>query len=143
MAVHKDRANLWLATKVPGASFDQAGIASIQRDPDTQLILELSPSEEVCHFCAIIAPLDEEMPEASLFTALELNRFGKPLGGCWLAWEPDTQMLTLCWNLELADADQISFSNAIDNFIAAIDGARRELLPQSEEPMATVPFELA
>ena len=46
MAANKDRANLWLATKVPGASFDQAGIASIQRDPDTQLILELSPSED-------------------------------------------------------------------------------------------------
>ena len=52
-------------------------------------------------------------------------------------------MLTLCWNLELADADEISFSNAIDNFIAAIDGARRELLPQPEEPVVTVPFELA
>ena len=143
MAANKTRANLWLAAKVPGASFNQAGIASIQRDPDTQLILELSPSEEVCHFCAIIAPLDEQMPEVSLFTALELNRFGKPLGGCWLAWEPDIQMLTLCWNLELADADKISFSNAIDNFIAAIDSARSELMPQSEEPVAAVTFELA
>jgi hypothetical protein len=143
MSTNKDRANLWLAAKVPGASFNQVGIASIQRDPDTQLILELSPSEEVCHFCAIIAPLDEQMPEVSLLTALELNRFGKPLGGCWLAWEPDIQMLTLCWNLELADADEISFSNAIDNFIAAIDSARSELMPQSEEPVATVTFELA
>jgi hypothetical protein len=143
MSTNKDRANLWLAAKVPGASFNQVGIASIQRDPDTQLILELSPSEEVCHFCAIIAPLDEQMPEVSLFTALELNRFGKPLGGCWLAWEPDIQMLTLCWNLELADADEISFSNAIDNFITAIDSARSELMPQSEEPVATVTFELA
>ena len=143
MSANKNRTNLWLAAKVPGASFNQVGIASIQRDPDTQLILELSPSEEVCHFCAIIAPLDEQMPEVSLFTALELNRFGKPLGGCWLAWEPDTQMLTLCWNLELADADEISFSNAIDNFIAAIDSARSELMPQSEEPVATVTFELA
>ena len=143
MAANKTRANLWLAAKVPGASFNPAGIASIQRDPDTQLILELSPSEEVCHFCAIIAPLDEQMPEVSLFTALELNRFGKPLGGCWLAWEPDIQMLILCWNLELADADKISFSNAIDNFIAAIDSARSELMPQSEEPVAAVTFELA
>ena len=143
MSANKNRANLWLAAKVPGASFNQVGIASIQREPDTQLILELSPSEEVCHFYAIIAPLDEQMPEVSLFTALELNRFGKPLGGCWLAWEPDIQMLTLCWNLELADADEISFSNAIDNVIAAIDSARSELIPQSEESVATVPFELA
>ena len=143
MAANKDRVNAWLASKVPAASFDQSGTASVQRDSDTQVVLELSPSEEICHFCAIVAPLDEEMPEASLFTALELNRFGKPLGGCWMAWEPDLQMLTLCWNLELADADQISFSNAIDNFIAAIDSARRELLPQSEEPAPPAMLELA
>ncbi len=143
MVANKDRLELWLAAKVPGASFDRSGTATIQRDPDTQVMLELSPSEDVCHFCAIVAPLDEEMPEASLFTALELNRFGKPLGGCWLAWEPDIQMLTLCWNLELADADEISFANAIDNVIAAIDSARRELMPQSEEAATTVLFEMA
>ena len=73
--------------------------------------------------------LSEDMPEASLFAALELNRFGKPLGGCWLAWEPDLQMLTLNWNLVLADADDFAFGNALDNFIAAIDTARAELLP--------------
>lgn len=121
----------WLAAKVPGAHFDSSGVASIQRDPDTQIALELSASGELCHFCGIVAPLDEDQPVASLFAALELNRFGKALGGCWLAWEPDIQMLTLCWNMDLATSDDISFSNAIDNFIAAIDVARAELMPQS------------
>jgi len=93
------RIESWLADKVPGAAFDDAGTASVQRDADTVVVLELSPSADICHFCALVAPLSEDMPEASLFAALELNRFGKPLGGCWLAWEPDLQMLTLNWNL--------------------------------------------
>lgn len=123
------RIESWLADKVPGAAFDDAGTASVQRDADTVVVLELSPSADICHFCALVAPLSEDMPEASLFAALELNRFGKPLGGCWLAWEPDLQMLTLNWNLVLADADDFAFGNALDNFIAAIDTARAELLP--------------
>lgn len=133
MGDNRDRIELWLADKVPGASFDDAGTASVQRDPDTVVVLELSPAKDICHFCALVAPLSEEMPEASLFAALELNRFGKPLGGCWLAWEPDLQMLTLNWNLVLADADDFAFGNALDNFISAIDTARAELLPAPAE----------
>ena len=143
MVANKDRVDFWLAAKVPGASFDRSGTATIQRDADTQVILELSPSGDICHFCAIVAPLNEEMPEISLLTALELNRFGKPLSGCWLAWEPDFQMLTLCWNLELTSADEISFANAIDNFIAAIDGARKELLPEAGVSAASALLEMA
>jgi hypothetical protein len=143
MAQNRERANLWLAAKVPGASFNPAGIASIQRDTDTQVVLELSSSEDLCHFCAIVAPLDDAEPEANLMAALELNRFGKPLGGCWIAWEPELQMLTLCWNMELANADQLAFSNAIDNFIAAFDSARNELIPQTEDSASSALLELA
>lgn len=143
MDENRERANLWLAAKVPGASFNQAGMASIQRDTDTRIVLELSSSEAFCHFCASVAPLDDAEPETSLLTALALNRFGKPLGGCWLAWEPDLQMLTLCWNMELTHADQLAFSNALDNFISAIDSARSELMPQPEEPAMAALAELA
>lgn len=138
MTDHRDRIEHWLAAKVPGASFDEAGTASVQRDQDTVVVLELSPSGDICHFCALVAPLSEEMPEASLFAALELNRYGKPLGGCWLAWEPDLQMLSLNWNLGLADADDFAFGNALDNFISAIDAARATLLP-SEDGAASRP----
>lgn len=133
MAGNRLRIERWLADKVPGAVFDEAGTASVQRDPDTVVVLELSPAEDICHFCALVAPLSEESPEASLFAALELNRFGKPLGGCWLAWEPDLQMLTLNWNLVLADAHDFAFGNALDNFVSAIDAARTELLPVASE----------
>lgn len=133
MTENKMRIEQCLAEKVPGAVFDEDGTASVQRDPDTVVVLELSPAGDICHFCASVAPLSEESPEASLFAALELNRFGKPLGGCWLAWEPDLQMLTLNWNLVLADAHDFAFSNALDNFISAIDVARAELLPMGSE----------
>lgn len=137
------RIERWLAQKVPGAMFDEDGTASVQRDPDTLVALELSPSGEICHFCALVAPLSESAPEASLFAALELNRYGKPLGGCWLAWEPDLQMLTLNWNLVLSDADDFAFGNALDNFIAAIDAARAKLLPpetggEAHQPLAAM-----
>lgn len=143
MADNRERINHWLAAKVPGASFNHSGIASIQRDQDTQIVLEISSSGELCHFCALISPLDEESPEASLFAALELNRFGKPLGGCWVAWEPDLQALTLCRNMELSGADEITFSNAIDNFIAALDSARRELIVHPEKADLPALAELA
>ncbi len=143
MAEIRERVNLWLAAKVPGARFNQAGMASIQRDADTQIVLELSSSDALCHFCAIVAPLDDVEPETTLLTALSLNRFGKPLGGCWLAWEPELQMLTLCWNMELTHVDQLAFSNALDHFISAIDSARRELIPPSDEPVMTALVELA
>ncbi len=144
MTDHRDRIGRWLAGKVPGAAFDEAGTASIERDPDTVVVLELSPTADICHFCALVAPLSEEQPEASLFSALELNRYGKPLGGCWLAWEPELQMLTLNWNLVIADADELAFGNALDNVISAIDAARAELLPApAADASGRSPIEMA
>ena len=133
MTRNLDIISRWLGAKVPGANFDEAGTATIASGPDKHLILELSATGEICHFCAVVGPLNEESPVDSLIAALALNRFGKPLGGCWLAWEPDLQMLTLCWNLEIASADELAFVNAIDNFMTALDTARSELLAKGEE----------
>ena len=132
MSDNADCVNRWLAARVPGASFDEAGSVTIASDTDKHLLLELSADRNLCHFCAVVGPLDTTSPMDTLIAALELNRFGKPLGGCWLAWEPDIDMLTLCSNLEIAGADEIAFGNALDNFIVALGTARAALAPYAE-----------
>jgi hypothetical protein len=91
------------------------------------LILEVPRGSEVCYLYAPVAALPEENPEINLVAALELNRFGRPLGGCWLAWDPDIAMLTLCHNVHVPANDSISFNNTLDNFLIALDQARKEL----------------
>lgn len=118
--------NYWLSEREPGLQLDEDGVAGLQRDPQTMLILEVPRGSEVCHLYAPVAALPEENPEIALVAALELNRFGRPLGGCWLAWDPDIAMLTLCHNLHVPTNDAISFNNTLDNFLIALDQARKE-----------------
>ncbi len=120
--------NHWLAQRIPGAQLDEAGVAAIRRDDDSVVVIEVPANSELCHLCALVAPLPEVAREAALLAALELNRFGRPLGGCWLAWEDDVQMLTLCHNLHVPGADAIAFGNTLDNFLIALDHARALLL---------------
>ncbi len=117
----------WLVNRVPGAKLDASGIAVIRRDDDTAIVLEVPPDSEICHLCALVSPLPEGAREAALLAALELNRFGRPLGGCWLAWEDDVQMLTLCHNVLVPATDAIGFGNTLDNFLMALDIAREQL----------------
>lgn len=62
-----------------------------------------------------------------------MNRFGRPLGGCWLAWDPEIAMLTLCYNLHVPAADSISFNNTLDNFLVALDQVREEFSKDNRE----------
>lgn len=119
--------NRWLSEREPALYLDNDGIAALQRDSQTLLILEVPAGSQVCHLCAPVAALSEHKPDNSLFKALELNRYGRPLGGCWLAWDPDIAMLTLCHNLLVPANDSLSFNNTIDNFFIALDEARKEL----------------
>lgn len=125
--------NQWLSQRVPGAMLDASGIAIIRRDGDTAIVLEVPAGSEVCHLCALVAPLPEVAREAALLAALELNRFGRPLGGCWLAWEDEVQMLTLCHNLLVPVTDATGFGNTLDNFLVALDYARGHLLARSSD----------
>ncbi len=120
----RDQLNHWLAQRVHGAALDEDGISGLLRDDQTLIMLEVPAHSSLCHFSAPAVALPEDDPVAGLLTALELNRYGRPLGGCWLAWDPDIQRLMLCFNLLIPDSDARSFENALDNFIAALDLVR-------------------
>ena len=125
--------NQWLSEREPGLYLDEDGVAGLQRDSETLLILEVPADSKVCHLYAPVATLPEENPELALYTALELNRFGRPLGGCWLAWDPEIAMLTLCYNLHVQTADSISFNNTLDNFLVTLDQVREEFSKDNRE----------
>lgn len=128
--------NSWLRERIADAELDADGVASLMRDEQTFILIEVLPASTVCHFYAPVAPLPEFDPESGLLAAMELNRYGRPLGGCWLAWDPDIQMLMLCYNLTLPPTDSISFWNTVDNFIAALDIARDQLSPaHADKPL--------
>ena len=127
MHIAKNSVNQWLAERVPGAALDASGVATIRRDDDSVIVIEVPPDSAISHLCALVAPLPDITREATLMVALELNRFGRPLGGCWLAWEDNVQMLTLCHNVLVSTTDAIGFSNTLDNFFNALDVAREQL----------------
>jgi hypothetical protein len=132
----------WLSTRVPDANFDEDGVAALVRDDETMVIIEVDQSGTICHLYAPVCRPPDHAPELTLIFALELNRFGRPLGGCWLAWDPDVSMFSLCYNLRIPDNDAQSFSNTLDNFIASIDRARDYLNP-SMKPRANHPISSA
>ena len=121
----------WLSTRVPDASFDEDGVAALVRDDETMVIIEVDQGGTICHLYAPVCRPPDHAPELTLITALELNRFGRPLGGCWLAWDPDLGMFSLCYNLRIPDNDAQTFNNTLDHFIASIDRARTYLNPST------------
>lgn len=122
-----DQINTWLFRRAEGAQLNDAGVAAVQRDSQTVVVIELATDGSHCHLSSLIRPVGDTERGQILATALELNRFGKPLAGCWIAWEADLDSLLLCHNLGLAEIDEIAFNHVLDNFIAAIDVSRAQL----------------
>lgn len=119
----------WLGDRIPNCRLDHDGIAILQREPESPLVIEIPEDSDVCHLSAPVAPMPEHVPrEAALFTALTLNQFGRPLGSCWLAWNPDLEVFMLCHNLHMPSTGQVAFNNALDNFFLALDRARDQLV---------------
>jgi hypothetical protein len=110
----------WLADRVSGATLDDDGIAGLEADDGNIIMLEVPENAQNCHISSPAMALPENEPVAGLFAALELNRYGRPLGGCWLAWDPDIEMLMLCFNLYIPTSDIVAFNNTLDNFAAAL-----------------------
>ncbi len=118
----------WLQSRVQGSCLDISGVAAVRRDDNTIILIEVPEDSEVCHFCALVAPLPEGLREAALLAALEMNRYGRPLAGCWLAWEPEVEMLSLCHNLHVPSSDAIAFANTLDNFMTMLDVTRAQFI---------------
>ncbi len=127
MSVHANTVNHWLRARAPGIQLDDEGIALLTADDATVIAIEVPEDGEVCYFYAPVCPLSADAPDADLCRALELKRFGRPLGGCWLAWDPEFAMLTLCHNLHIPANDAIAFGNTVDNFFASLREARNQL----------------
>lgn len=117
----------WLAGRAPNASLDSAGVAALRRDDATLMVIEVPPESDICYLSCLVATVDETVRMSMLSTALELNRFGKPLGGCWLAWDVELDALILCHNLIISKIDEIEFNNVVDNFLGAVDVSRAQL----------------
>lgn len=122
----------WLGTRIEGVRFDEHGVTAITRDDETLVVIEIAEDGIICHLYAPVCRPPDEMPEIALITALELNRFGRPLGGCWLAWDADVSMFALCYNLRIMDNDEQTFNNTLDHFLMSIDLAREQLSMRSE-----------
>ncbi len=124
----------WRQSRAPGTCLDISGVAAVRRADNTIILVEVPEDTEVCHFCALVAPLPEGLREAALLAALEMNRFGRPLAGCWLAWEPEVEMLSLCHNLHVPSSDAIALANTLDNFVSVLDATRGLFV--ADEPAA-------
>jgi hypothetical protein len=116
----RDIVSNWLTGRVSGATLDDDGIAGLQAEDGNIIMLEVPENSLTCYLSSPALALPENEPVAGLFAALELNRYGRPLGGCWLAWDPDIQMLMLCFNLYIPAFDVLGFNNMLDNFAAAL-----------------------
>lgn len=138
--------NSWLQHIAFDLQLDEDGNIIIQRDAQTALLLEVIEESETCHFYAPVTALKKYEPILELHTALEINQYGLALGGCWLAWDPEINMLCLNYNLYLPQSDPISFNNTLQNFLIAIDTARELLTTacvqyQSHQLSPTIVYE--
>ncbi len=129
MNLHANTVDHWLHLHADGIQLDDEGIALIPGagDEESVLAIEVPDNSDVCYFYAPVCPLSADAAETELYQAMELNRFGRPLGGCWLAWDPEFAMLTLCYNLHIPSSDSIAFRNTIDNFFSSLKEAKRRL----------------
>lgn len=129
MHVAVDSVNQWLAGRVPGLGLDGEQVAVLSRADGTVVVIEVDAEAGLAHLSSVVCPLPDDGPEDALFTALQLNRFGRPLGGCWLAWDDGLQVFLLCHNALIARMDERGFNHTLDNFLTAVDTARLMLTP--------------
>lgn len=136
-----DKVNHWLGARIPGLMLDADHVAALKRDDGTVVVIDVMPHAGLAYLSSVVGPLPEEAPEEALFAALRLNQFGRPLGGCWLAWDDELQVFVLCHNVQLDHHDELALNHVLDNFLSAVDAARQVLTPPqitvNGSPLAT------
>jgi hypothetical protein len=125
----------WLYAIHPDLKLDENDGVFIETEHHSPILISLSEQTPICHLYAPLPSLQYDDLEALFIQALELNSYGIPLGGCWLAWEDELNMLCLRYDFNLVRGDQVSFQNTIQNFISAMEIATSlftEKLPEIE-----------
>jgi hypothetical protein len=112
--------NQFLAELIHGAKLDMYGAIEIQRSDHSVINIEVTKDSDVCHLYANVVSFHENEDESTFYTALEMNRFGRPLHNCWLALNSETRMLSLCHNLYIPLTDSAFFNQTLDNFMRTL-----------------------
>jgi Tir chaperone protein (CesT) family len=125
----------WLTELHPELKLNEQGYCALANG-DVALVAEARESTGQCHVFGVVMP----RPEGSAFTAwlqeaMRLNLMGRPLLGCWLAYDPEDGALFLCRNFPIAKTDAAEFAAAVES-MASVVVAVRERLSLDEETAA-------
>jgi hypothetical protein len=121
----------WLYAINPDLKLDENDGLYIETEHHSPILISLSEQTPICHLYAPLSSLPYDDLEALFIQALELNSYGIPLGGCWIAWEDELNMLCLRYDFNLTRGDQVGFQNTIQNFISAMEITTSLFIEQS------------
>ncbi len=130
----------WLYAIHPDLKLDENDGVYLETEGHSPVLISLSEQKPICHLYAPLPSLPYDDLEALFIQALELNSYGIPLGGCWLAWEDELNMLCLRYDFNLSRGDQVSFQNTIQNFISAM-GITISLFTENSPQLENIPIQ--
>jgi hypothetical protein len=130
----------WLYAINPDLKLDENDGVFIETERHSPILISLAEQKPICHLYAPLPSLPYDDLEALFIQALELNSYGIPLGGCWLTWENELNMLCLRYDFNLARGDQVSFQNTIQNFISAM-GITTSLFAEKSPQLDNIPIQ--
>ena len=135
-----EKINEFLRPRIPNDLLGEYGSITLEKINHPPITLDITNNSEVCHLYAPLPSLPYDDLEALFIQALELNSYGIPLGGCWLAWEDELNMLCLRYDFNLTRGDQVSFQNTIQNFISAM-GITTSLFAENSPQLENIPIQ--
>jgi hypothetical protein len=131
----RDTVNEWLSdlSIVPPVSLDADGVCPLAQGPELIILVEVPDESTVCHLYSPVTPAPDEPLQTGWFqAALELNKFGRALGGTWLSYDARQSVLLLCYNLIIEKTTATEFANALQNVAQAVQAARTFMIPDAD-----------